>query len=72
MSKKQSRGRDSRVPARSPGQGLQVPCTSLYTQPSPVTQEACKYPPSVLQFETLITNAAPPFRSKGNPVLSHR
>lgn len=60
MSKKQSRGRDSRVPARSPDQGLQVPFALFPVHPalSCHSQKYANTHLSVLQFETLITNAA--------------
>lgn len=60
MSEKQSRGRDSRVPARSPSQGLQVPFAPFPVHPalSCHSQKYANTHLSVLQFETLITNAA--------------
>lgn len=46
---------ETRVPARGPGPGLQVPCA-----PCPLLSltEGCKYPPSLFSSLKLTTNAA--------------
>lgn len=56
----QSKGRDSRVPAGGPGQGLQISSEFLFLYPNPLLslREVDKYPHFTLfQLETLISNA---------------